>query len=299
MSIPYSELTQAGLDAERFHVSDRKSLRGPCPQCGGTRRFVLFIDKQFPNWNGFCDVCGWKGWLREINPNLKSTDYTPPPVKKYEKRNKLNEWRETKIWDTFHAGLTREDQDWWESQGIPIEWQNYWKLGVCEDKSFKYDGKQYMSLAYTIPKFGLNWTPMNMDYRLLEFPEGAGKYRPEYGLPIFPFLSDPDDEEFFYKEVLIVEGSKKAMVTFLRQTRITSIIGVPSCNSWAGAENLVGNAEAVYIAFDPDADLWASRLAEKVDGRAITLASKIDDAFLDYGLTNDAFHDLVRWARVP
>ena len=52
------ELAQIGLDHNQFKYSDDRSWRGPCPVCGGHRRFVVFTDHEWPMWNGWCDDCG-------------------------------------------------------------------------------------------------------------------------------------------------------------------------------------------------------------------------------------------------
>lgn len=262
----------------------------------------MFTDNPFPNWNAFCDECGWDGWASDINSDLKNGKAKPVrkrPRAKVSKRNKLLDWREEKSWTEYHNNLDEKARKWWRSQGIPDNWQDHWKLGFMEEKHFKAEGEKRTSPAYTIPKFGLNWIPMNMDYRLIDYPDVGGKYRPEYGLSPFPFLSDPSSKNFFNRDILIVEGSKKAMVTYLKQSRFESIIGVPSCNSWAGAEQLVKTSSNVFIAFDPDAEIWANRLAREVDGKIISIASKIDDAFLFYGLEANKFDQLVEWAREP
>ena len=54
------ELLQIGLDPHQFKYSDSRSWRGPCPVCGGHRRFVMFTDNTFPLWHGYCDECGTK-----------------------------------------------------------------------------------------------------------------------------------------------------------------------------------------------------------------------------------------------
>jgi len=54
------ELQQIGLNPHDFHYSDKKSWRGPCPQCGGHHRFVVFTDHEWPLWHGYCDQCAMK-----------------------------------------------------------------------------------------------------------------------------------------------------------------------------------------------------------------------------------------------
>ena len=303
-AIPSTELSDAGLSTA-FTWSDRKSLRGPCPKCGGTRRFVLFVDKEYPSWWGFCDICEVRGWLDQIMPNLQARSSDNPPQVETQpdrpdlNRNLLQMYREGRSWEKCHANLGDKARAWWTSQGIPPEWQDFWQLGYLEEKQFYADGKGHISPAYTIPKFGLTWLPMNTDYRLINHPKKGGKYRPRFGLAPAPFLSDPNEARFFRLPLLIVEGSKKAMVSALHQTRYPSVIGVPSCNSWAGVERLAVMAEEVLVVFDPRADVWAQRLTAEIGEKAkyLVLPSKIDDAFLTQGLTDALFQDVAKWAK--
>ena len=45
--------------------------RGPCPRCGGERRFVVWTDNTFPKWNFACDRCGAKGFADQLNAAVK------------------------------------------------------------------------------------------------------------------------------------------------------------------------------------------------------------------------------------
>src|SRR5512146_995316 len=65
MSLP-AEFAKLGLDVNAFKRSDGKSMRGPCPRCGGHRRFVMFLDHDWPLNNGYCDECGYqiKAWQK-------------------------------------------------------------------------------------------------------------------------------------------------------------------------------------------------------------------------------------------
>ena len=58
--MPPYELASLGLERDSFVRADSKSWRGPCPQCGGHRRFVIFTDNPWPLYHGFCDECGCK-----------------------------------------------------------------------------------------------------------------------------------------------------------------------------------------------------------------------------------------------
>lgn len=311
MSVPSTvigHLNEIGLSGRDFQKSDDKSVRGPCMSCGGSRRFVVFIDKDWPSWYGFCDICGKEGWADQLNPNLKTggmPENTPPPANLdaapdgKDSLALLDDFRREKPWEQFHDNLDEKSREWWRQQGIPDKWQDIWKLGYLPEKFFKVGDELRSCPAYTIPKFGLGWTAMNIDYRLKEPPEKGGKYRPKYGLDQFPFLSDPDNKDFFLGDLLIVEGSKKAMVTRISQSIFDCVAGVPACNSWGNIEKYAKRAERAYVVLDPRADIWAARLCKEIGEHAkfFVLPTKIDDAFLYYGMTEDHLIDAINWSR--
>ena len=140
-----------------------------------------------------------------------------------------------------------------------------------------------------------------MDYRLLNYPEGAGKYRPEKDLPAAPFLSRPDAHSLT-DEVVIVEGSKKAMVTTIRSGMNIDTVhtyGIPSKNSWAHIDRRVKDCGRVWIVPDPDGVAWGYKLAAAIgkDARVVELPFKPDDGFLHYGLDDRTWQNALRCAR--
>ena len=90
----------------------------------------------------------------------------------------------------------------------------------------------------------------------------------------------------------ICEGSKKAMVATIRgKLGDNQIVGVPSCNSWGGIVEKIKAAklDRVYVILDPGANSWTMSLVKEIgeNARAVFLPSKLDDGFLDYGLTSE------------
>jgi len=168
------------------------------------------------------------------------------------------------------------------------------------EKTFKHGDTLYTRPAYTIPKFDFDWTPTNMDYRLLDPPPGVGKYRFEQGLDLSVFLSRPDLHEF-PDEVMITEGSKKAMVTSLYtfpEKKENMIIGVPSKSAWCGISERVKHLGRVWICLDPGAEREAFKLAEMIGkaARVLTLPFKIDDGFINYDFSWNDLRTVMRWA---
>lgn len=308
-----AEFRELGLTAEKFRAVNRQQTEwaGPCPMCGGDDRFHIFTDRQWPSWNWWCRSCQKSGWADQLNQRLKA-EVTPEMRSKWvreteikqaeadaKRRVALAQFTSAEIWRELHERMTEENRAWWDRQGIPSYLQDFYQLGFTPQKSFEHDGQFFKRDAYTIPKFGLNYAPKNLDYRIVDPPEGVGKYRPAAGLPAAYFLSRPDYTEM-PGELFIVEGSKKAIIFchYLEQAR--QVIGVPSCNSWAGAEVEAAKAERVWIMLDPDAQKWAQALAAKIGkaARVVVLPEKPDDMILA-GAKERTFQRLFRYARRP
>lgn len=315
MPVTPTELNQMGLNAALFTKSSGNSYRGPCPRCGGTRRFLVFTDNPWPHWMGLCDECGLKAWADQLNTALKSAEFDPleqkmrdAEAKKHmaqravERKTALERFRTSADVATLHSDMTEENVDWWTKQGIPPDWQEYYVLGYLSNRTFSNNGSSYSSPCYTIPKFDLGWELMNIDYRLVNPPaEVSGKYRQEFGLSSAPFISRPDLPELHFNGVVyVVEGSKKAMVTCIRGGGEVQVIGLPGCTSWAGVpERLSKGPDRVYVLFDPDAEEWGVKFALQVgeNARTLSLPMKIDDAFISGGLTWKMFQRLLQQAR--
>jgi hypothetical protein len=79
---------------------------------------------------------------------------------------------------------------------------------------------------------------------------------------------------------LIVEGSKKAMVTYLLMND-RQVAGIPGCTSWGGIEKRAQDLDEVFVVLDPGAGEWSFRLASKIgNARVLDIPMKIDDAIL-------------------
>lgn len=305
------ELQQVGMNPSLFHKSDAKSWRGPCPRCGGTRRFVVFTDRPWPHWNFFCDSCAFEGFFDQLG--AQGEKMTPAQIADWENKRladeeekrrqrvlKRAEYATSKIWLTYEHCMCEENRAWWMTAGIPPSWQAFYHLGFEAEHHFENHGEFYTRPAYVIPKFDPGWQPTNCDFRLINPPDGVGKYRPKAELQPAAFFTRPD-----YKEIapdgkaIICEGSKKAMVTSIKLDEETQVIGLPSCNSWAEITEKLKGLERVWIIFDPDATVWSRRLALEIGkiARVVTLPTKIDDAFLSYGLTKDLFKRVLAQGR--
>ena len=308
-----TEFIQIGLDAARFKSSGaaKTEWHGPCPFCGGNDRFCIFTDRAFPSWNWWCRHCGKSGWADQINPRLK-VEVNKDARDEWEKQAKqkreqaearrraaLAKFSTEELWSELHRRMSEANRAWWDAQGVPEYLQDFYQLGFVAQRSFEHDGAFFSRDAYTIPKFGPNYKPLNMDYRIVNPPPGVGKYRPAPGLPAAYFLSRPDYTQM-PDELYIVEGSKKAIIfcQYLDQRR--QVIGVPSCNSWAGADAAAHSCGRAWIMLDPDAPQWARKLASAIGphARIVTLPHKPDDMILA-GAREQEFQRLFHYARKP
>lgn len=310
---PPSEFASLGLSGEFIGLRGGREWHGPCPFCFGTDRFRIHTDHPFPKWNYACRQCGKSGWADQLNPTLREeidpakleylreAERQRQAARAVEMKTALDKFSLGEIWQYLHQRMNEENYKWWEKQGISREWADFWQLGYIKEKPFENNGERFIRSAYTIPKFDLNWQPVNMDYRLLDPPDGVGKYRPEYGLPAAPFLSRPD-EASFSDEVFVVEGSKKAAVVATHQEpgqQAKQVIGLPSCNSWAGMDDRLSACGRVWVIFDPDAQVWADKFARRIGqaARLVELPVKPDDAFVTYGMTPYNWKQILKHAR--
>ena len=99
------------------------------------------------------------------------------------------------------------------------------------------------------------------------------------------------------ERILVVEGEKKAMVTYLTlNDSDIQVIGLPGKNQWKTiAENLTG--KNVYILLDPDALKEANEFSRLVGGKLINITMKIDDAIIDGILDKYGVQKLLAGAR--
>ena len=307
-TIPPVQFSEIGLNVEMFHVSDKRSWRGPCPACGGHRRYVVFTDHDFPLWHGFCDQCGRKDkfWTGRVKLDAAAMDRLHAQMERerieYERvrQARLNDFSVSEISRNLAARLNPTHREWWVKQGISNGWQDYYGLGFKPEHRTEHGGEFMNFPAYSIPKFDFGWKLVNIDYRLVGAPPEWGKYRPQVGLPPAPFLSNPDISDY-PDEVYIVEGSKKAMVCSIYCSvpdEQLFFVGVPSCNSWAGVTEKLGDRK-VWILLDPGAELWSARLCRKLgkNARIIRLPDKPDDLCMVGELNAGSLEQLKKSAR--
>ncbi len=301
-----TELQKIGLNPHHFKYSDSKSWRGPCPNCGGHRRFVIFTDNIFPLWFGFCDECGTKikAWEKahvQFDPlkmeTIKAEQERQEKERAEYRRNKLAEFTTAELWAELRDRMTSEHIDWWESQGVPSDIQKFLSIGYMADKIYKDEnGENKHSPAYTIPWFSQNFKFETMQYRLC----GEGiidRYRFEYGLPgggSCYYMTDPSEP--LKDRVIICEGAKKAIVTWywLSRWQEFSTIAVSSNTTLRPALNATKDCGQRFIILDPGSERIAFKAAkENKNLKAIYLPVKIDDLYLAGHIDRDRFDNIL------
>lgn len=298
--VPAALFARYGFAGDQFIRSDRKSVRGPCPVCGGKHRMVVFLDRPNPNFE--C-ICGYKGFMddKPLAPQalaeLKAKASAQADERAAYARARLAEFTTAELWAECHRRLGDEQRRWWTEQGIPASWQEFYQLGYTPDRAFQGDAGLFHRPAYTIPIFETGWQAVNCQYRIVDPPKGVGKYRQEPGLPAAAFLSRPDLP--MADHMLVVEGAKKAAVLCARLPKQPQIVGLPGALSWAGMDDRLADCGRVYIMLDPDARAAAVKLARAIGpaARVVELPAKPDDWILQYGATAENFRAALRYAK--
>lgn len=301
------EFTQIGLNPHDFKYSDNKSWRGPCPKCGGHRRFVLFTNNEWPLWNGYCDECGTiiKAWERvkmQYDPQraaaIAAEQVRTEAERAEYRKKKLAEFTTAELWAEMRDRMTAEHIEWWESQGVPEDIQRYLSIGFKADKMYYDDERvERHSPAYTIPWFGLNFDFHTLQYRLC----GDGivdRYRFEYGLPgggSNYYMADPSEP--IKDRVIVCEGAKKAIVTWfqLADTTQYTVLAASSNNTLKPALETTKDCGQRYLILDPGSERKAfTAMRENKNLKAVFLPEKIDDLFLAGHLDRDQFAGILR-----
>jgi len=318
MDTPPSEFSRLGLLSEAFKFGAHE-WHTSCPKCGGTDRLVVFTEKQFPGWNFFCRTCHpQSGWLTEWWPDLKNNKPLSPQEYAAAKAREaqraadelqaqieratiiLDELRQAQTWLRYHEQMTDEAAMMWEGWGIPDLFQEYWKLGYDPAHTI-YSGKEkHTTPTMTIPIFEpLTWNVLNIKHRLINPPKPGDKYRPEKsGLPQSLFVAEPDNA--LAGTTFLVEGEKKAMVTFITADNPNvQVVGIPGKNPSKELLAKLDKCEPLYICLDPDASREARQIANDLHPsrcRIIELPDKIDDMILQHRLDKAWLNNVVRQA---
>lgn len=184
----------------------------------------------------------------------------------------------------------------WTNWGIDEGMQDFWKLGGCND--FFVDG-EYHSPTLTIPVISPNMELMTIRHRIIKPRDPKDKYRPDRtGLHAHPFLALPE-MGFSGGLVWVMEGEKKAMVTWTRSDVDWQCIGVPGQEMYKHLiDQLRPIGKRVIVVPDPGAEQKAWVMAKEIGARFLQLPQKIDDYILTINATQDDLFKLQKQARV-
>jgi hypothetical protein len=207
--------------------------------------------------------------------------------------------------------MTASHFAWWESQGVPRDWQDYLRLGFTPDKIYRdSEGALRHSAAYTIPFFHYGFKFVNLQYRLSDPSNAHDRYRFESKLKTTYYMTTPNLP--IGEQVVICEGAKKGMVCriFGGIGDDVTVLAVPSKVDFGGIGEAVKECGQAWIILDPDAwdkpknapQDWTPppvRLARQVgrEARIISLPVKLDDLILQVQPEPSWMATLMRTAR--
>lgn len=189
----------------------------------------------------------------------------------------------------------------WVEWGIDEGMQDFWTLGGCDD--FFVDG-EYHSPTLTIPTFDETRQLLTIRHRLLNPRDPRDKYRPDRtGLHAHPFLAVPE-MGFDGELIWVMEGEKKAMITWTRCDSEWQCIGVPGQEMYKSMiEKLKPVGKRVIVVPDPNSERnpnahkKAFALAKEIDARFLPLPVAIDDLILSVEVTPDGLFQIQKQAR--
>lgn len=204
----------------------------------------------------------------------------------------------------YHKMRTQYHKDVWTQAGIDEGMQDFWTLGGTEDFTYKVGETLYHTPTITIPIFSEENELLTIQHKLLNPVNAKDKYRPDVtGLHSHPFLAVPA-MGFDGDLIFVMEGAKKAMVTWTRADVGWQTIGVMSQVEYRHlVEKLKPVGKRVIAIPDPDSDgnpnafKLARELAHEVGGKIIRVPGKIDDMILQANLTQDHLWMMAKQAR--
>lgn len=197
----------------------------------------------------------------------------------------------------YHENLKSRQwmRETWTSWGIDEGMQDFWSLGGCDD--FFVD-KVYHSPTLTIPVMNEDMELMTIQHRIINPQNPKDKYRPDRtGLHAHPYLALPA-MGYDGGIIWVMEGAKKAMVTWTRSDTDWQCIGVPGQEMYKHLiERLKPVGKRVIVVPDPNAETKAHILAHEIGGKFLELPQKIDDYLLLTEATKDHLFELSKQAR--
>jgi hypothetical protein len=323
-------------DLEHFaHLPDlafrgRDEWSSACPHCGGadkarrdkSDRFRLFAADDKGNARVWCRNCNHFEWADQDGetPSREAIEAATAERLRLAKQERGRLERKIKnlttesYWRGWHDAMQEKHRRMWHDEGI-IDWAiDEYMLGYCADYTAWVGADEWHTPTMTIPHWGPDHEIRNIQHRLLNPPAPGDKYRQMAGLPAAMFLTEPDEP--LSGAVLVVEGAKKAIVTYTNLGTSPmggplTVVGVPSKTPSATMLDQLEECDPIYVALDPDAYTSAfvdgksltpavNRVADKLNRervKIVKLPVKPDDFFVLFGGNAREFVDFLKVAK--
>lgn len=326
---------------------------GPCPRCGGNDRFRVNTEKGWfcrkcegapgsgGHWKDAIDFVMWrdnvpfKTAVLVLAGNSTVTEEDIRRIaKEREERERLEriekaermaaareELNHFSDWKTYNENLKTypEARALWRGRGLSDDWQDYYGLGYCVAREWRYKDTSFISDSLTIPYhlpvcknfpgegMEYKWAEIDLKHRLLKPLSSGDKYRHHIsGLGNNLFITDLFKRlDCLFGDLLIVEGEIKAMVTWaamwagddclLPNVTVISVPGKNWTSEWI--ENFRA-ADRVFVNLDPDANREADILVSAIgqNARQVRLPGKIDDLILAGALDHQKIYQILERA---
>lgn len=277
--------------------------------CGGGDA-IRFIEV----WQGlkFRDACEWinGGAIEDAEGMRESAERRLEQARKdaeeaaQREEARRKELQIANLHVLYHQTMQEYHRAKWREAGIDDGMQDFWTLGGKDDFTYYIGEQEYHTPTLTIPKFDENEQLLTIEHRLLNPHDPKDKYRPERkGLHAHPFLAVPS-LGYGGETILVMEGAKKAMVTWTKVDGWYQCIGVPSQEGYkALTDRLRPVGSKVIVIPDPNTNRnpnalrkgWA--LAKEIGGSFMQVSMQIDDLILATGMSNNTFYRMLKQAR--
>lgn len=316
----------ADLQNQVHYVTERirgREWSSSCPKCGGEPhphgewpdRFRMWIAASSKHGItiGWCRVCDFK-WTgkKEYKPDparieqWRQERIAEETRRKTEAEQALAHLRNEHKWQSYYAYLLESpagQASWWAAGFTNEFWWQEWGLGYDSAHEFWYDDggwKKHITPTQTIPVRNLQGEIVNIKHRLeTPMPNGT-KYRMEYRVGIEPVFMANLEKKNGADTVWLVEGEKKAGVTFVTlDNPEVQIIGLPKSPS----DELLSAISGKVLFYIPDPDVstrWRKRVCDNFKGRDLRLIEtpdKIDDWILRNAINKTDLQTIASQAR--
>jgi len=279
-----------------LHQKTETEFAGPCPKCGGTDRFIVFLDGKPRYW---CRGCKYSGFLDAL------LSLTEEDKAKFNEDSRLLTIERAKLQEaalvamsgctdhlTYYAELLKRPDKiaYWTSEGISMQSIHQYKLGWCSRCVTDLEERA----SFTIPVFRDNKL-IDIQHRL-EGAQAGDKYRlHRKNLPKKPLYNS--DLAQSVSTGVVVEGAKKAIVIGQLGFNTVAIFGKESFD--ASTFETIRHWDPLYIALDPDA-MSSSVMIAKLLGphsRVVKTVLKIDDFVAKHGAGKHDILTLLKYSR--